>query len=106
MADILRNGDDDDDDIFVYTGGRAPRDVRRAKIDESVDTIPREAFMDCTQLIELEGHDKLKKIEREAFWNCPSLRRLTKMQGVKEIYNRAFLGCHALSDLEFDNWKK
>ena len=81
MADD-NNGDDD---VFVYTGGRAPHDVRRAKIDESIDTIPREAFYRCAQLIEVEGHNKLKKIERSAFRSCHSLRRLTKMNSVIEI---------------------
>jgi hypothetical protein len=99
MADALLNGDGDD--IFVYTGGRAPRDVRRAKIDESIDTIPTIAFADCRQLIEVEGHDKLKKIIAGAFLRCRSLRRLSNMTGVKEIEGDAFLGCHALSDVDF-----
>jgi hypothetical protein len=88
----------------VYTGGRAPRDVRRAKIDESIDTIPEQAFYDqfSTQLIEVEGHDKLKKIEGDGFNNCTSLRRLTKMGGVKEIGGYAFFRCVALLDLDFD----
>ncbi len=105
MADALLNGDDGDDDIFVYTGGRAPRDVRRAKICESIDTIPRDAFRDCELLIELEGHDKLMKIEGGAFYDCPSLKRVTKMNGVREIESHAFgsyTGCNALGDLDFD----
>ncbi len=96
------NGDDgDDDDIFVYTGRElVPRDVRRAKIDGSVDSIPDGAFTDCRQLIEVVGHNKLKKVEEYAFSHCRSLRRLTKMNGVKEIERNAFFGCHALSDLD------
>jgi hypothetical protein len=100
MADeLLNNGDND---IFVYTGGQAPRDVRRARICESIDTVPRGAFQDCHQLIEVEGHKKLMKIEEGAFIRCRSLRRITNMGGVKEIEKDAFFGCHALSDLEFD----
>jgi hypothetical protein len=93
-----------DNDIFVYTGGeqRVPRDVRRAKIDESIDTIPRDAFVDCTQLIEVEGHNKLMKIEEDALLRCRRLRRLTKMNGVIEIEKYAFGGCNALSDVDFD----
>ena len=103
MADdqLLLN-DGDGNDIFVYTGGRAPRDVRRAKIDESIDTIPRDAFRGCEQLIEVEGHDKLKKIKQWAFNKCTSLRRMVNMNGVTEIEDHVFLGCHALSDLDFD----
>jgi hypothetical protein len=103
MADnqLVADGNNDDD-IFVYTGGRVPRDVKRAKIDESIDTIPREAFVDCEELIEVKGHNKLKKIENAAFTNCSRLRRLTKMNGVTEIEHSVFDSCTALSDVEFD----
>jgi hypothetical protein len=39
-------GDDDDEIIFLYTGGDqvVPRDVRRVRIDKSVKIIPAEAF--------------------------------------------------------------
>ncbi len=95
--------DGDDDDIFVYTGGRAPRDVRRAKIDESIDTAPASAFFShCQQLTEVEGHDRLMIIEHLAFYCCPRLRRLAKMGGVIEIECNAFKSCTALSDLDFD----
>ena len=57
---LLLGGNNDDsggDDIFVYTGGDqlVPRNVKRAKIDESVDTVPHGTFADCEQLIEVEG---------------------------------------------------
>ena len=92
------------DDIFVYMGGEqeVPRDVRRAKIDESVDTIAEGVFAHCTQLTDLEGHDKLKKIEGHAFICCRRLRRMNKMNGVIEIEANAFDSCHALSELEFE----
>ena len=104
MADSNQLVDDGDDDIFVYYvgGDQVPRDVKRAKIDESIDTIPQRAFAGCTQLIEVVGHKKLKKIEAEAFYRCRRLSRLTKMGGVIEIEQHAFYGCTALSDLEFD----
>jgi hypothetical protein len=108
MADARLFGNDGEgDDIFVYTGGRAPFHVRRAKIDESIDTIPQQAFANCEQLIEVEGHKKLKKIGggtfyEGAFYMCTSLRRVMKMNGVIEIEDHAFYGCNALSELEFD----
>ena len=73
MADNNQLADGNNyDDIFVYMGGeqqvpfgrrRVPRDVKRLRIAENVDTIPRYAFRDCEQLIEVEGHNKLKKVE-------------------------------------------
>ena len=83
MADheLLLNGVGDDDDIFVYTGGeqQVPRDVRRVRIAENVDTIPAWKFSNCRQLIEVEGHEKIRKIEDGAFYGCHSLRRVSKM---------------------------
>ena len=104
MADNqLLNGVDGDDDVFVYTGGeRVPRDVRRLRIAENVDTIPAMTFSQCRQLREVEGHNKMKKIEEYAFFGCPSLRRVRNMQGVIEIEDCAFNSCTALSDIDFD----
>ena len=107
MADNqLGNDNGDGDDIFVYVGGdqEIPRDVKRVHIAENVDTVPREVFLRCEQLVEVVGHNKLKKIERLAFDECISLRWVSKINGVKEIEDLAFTSCHALSlsDLEFD----
>ena len=105
MADNhLQLVDVGDNDIFVHTGGeqRVPWDVRRAKIDESIDTISRRAFMRCEQLTEVKGHNKLMKIEEDAFMRCRRLRRLTKMNGLIEIEQWAFGGCNDLSDVDFD----
>ena len=78
-----------DDDIFVYTGGRVlPRHVlRRLRICESVKSFPAMEFYQCEQLIEVEGHDKIKKIKQEAFIYCRRLRWVSNMNGVIEIEN-------------------
>jgi hypothetical protein len=109
MADnqvLNDNGDgvDGGDDIFVYTGGdqEVPFGVKRVRIAENVDTIPARAFQNCYQLIEVEGHKKIKKIEVDAFYCCRRLRIVNKMQGVIEMEAGAFSNCSALSELEFD----
>ena len=82
MADnqLLNNDVGVDDDIFVYTGGeqRVPHDMKRVRIAENIDTIPARIFSFCRQLIEVEGHNRLRKIEEYAFNYCPRLRRVTK----------------------------
>jgi hypothetical protein len=106
MADnqLLLNDNGGDGGVFVYTGGdqRVPRDVKRVRIAENIDTIPWRVFYQCIQLIEVEGHNRLRKIEDSAFYQCHSLRRVTKMTGVVEIEKNAFDSCWALSELEFD----
>jgi hypothetical protein len=69
---------------------------------ENVDTIPEGAFRDCQELIEVEGHNKLRKIEKWAFNSCRRLRRVTKMRGLIEIEKYAFGGCTALRDSELE----
>ena len=88
----------------MYTGGeqQVPRNVTRVRIAENVDTIPEWTFEDCTQLIEVEGHNGLRKIEGGAFAGCPSLRSLAKITGIIEIEESAFFRCSALRELEFD----
>jgi hypothetical protein len=97
-------GDGGDDDIFVYTGGdqEVPRDVKRVRIAENVDTILASTFRQCFQLIEVEGHNKMQKIESIAFHRCTRLRRMSKMTCVIEIEADAFNHCLALSELELD----
>ena len=105
MADnqLLNDNGGDGGDIFVYTGReqRVPLDVKRVRIAENADTIPARKFSGCRQLIEVEGHDKLKKIEEYAFY-CPSLRCVRRMTCVVEIEKFAFYNCSALSELELD----
>ena len=95
---------DDSDNIFVYVGREqeVPRDVKRVRIAENVDTILARAFRDCHQLIEVVGHNKVKKIEYMAFNECYSLRSVTNMTGLIEIEQWAFSACRSLSELEFD----
>jgi hypothetical protein len=92
------------DNIFVYTGGEqeVPRDVKRVRIAENVDTIPEGTFQGRQELIEVEGHKNLKKIEQFAFSTCRRLRRVSKMTGVVEIGFCAFSGCYSLGEMEFD----
>ena len=92
---------DDDDDIFIYTGGAqvVPRDVRRVRIDKSVKIIPAEAFLDRRSLIYVEFHNSIERIKRGAFEGCVSLKRV-KLLGVKVIEWEAFDGCSGLTDVE------
>ena len=89
MADNHQLNDVGGDNIFVYTGGEqeVPRDVKRVRIAENVDTILARTFQHCAQLIEVKGRNKLNKIEKFAFNNCCSLRSVTKMRGLIEIRN-------------------
>eukprot|EP00985_Skeletonema_marinoi_P028390 scaffold24746_cov71-Skeletonema_marinoi.AAC.2 len=97
MADHANDGDEGDgggrDIIFVYRGGRAPRNVTHVRIDKSVEVIEDYAFNGCKHLVQVETHDRIRKvgkkalssiefsgrletIERYAFDDCDRLRRI------------------------------
>jgi hypothetical protein len=88
------------EDIFVYTGGRAPQHVVNAIIDESVEEIDDGAFRYNEHLKSVMCHDGLLKVGKWAFQSCRSLQRV-KMPGVKIIEYYAFSGCTNLKDVEF-----
>ena len=92
----------DGDNIFVYMGGEqeVPLGITHAVIDPSVNTVRRDAFRDCQQLVSIIFHDDVELIEYEAFRHCSSLRGI-KLLGVREIRYEAFHGCSALLDVEF-----
>ena len=98
MAD---HADDDfDGDIFVYRGGRAPKHVTHARIDESVNEIEDFAFNDCKHLVQVETHDGIRKIGKSAFSCCVSLSWLNLKSAV-EIEEMAFYHCDNLESVEF-----
>ncbi len=89
------------EDIFVYTGGRAPQHVVNAIVDESVDEIDDGAFGDNPNLRSVVCHDRVLKVGQWAFFNCSSLERV-KMPGVKVIGECAFYNCNRLVYIELD----
>ncbi len=89
------------DDIFVYTGWRAPEHVANAIIDESVEEIDEDAFYDNPNLRSVVCHGRVLKVGKWTFGNCRSLQRV-KMPGAKIIEERAFYGCNSLVNVEFD----
>ena len=101
MADHAEDDNDDNDgDIFVYRGGRAPQHVTHVRIDKSIDEIENNAFCNCMQLVKVETHDGIRKIGRRAFYRCKSLRRINFKSAV-EIDYAAFCGCVQLVNVEF-----
>ena len=93
----------DDGDIFIYRGGRAPRHVAHALIDQSVDEIEDKAFYKCKRLVQVDTHDGIRKIGYCAFYSCKPLRRMN-LKSVIEIDHGAFEGCDNLESVEFGVW--
>eukprot|EP00984_Skeletonema_dohrnii_P011746 scaffold4714_cov130-Skeletonema_dohrnii-CCMP3373.AAC.2 len=91
---------DGDRDVFVYRGGRAPRNVTHVRIDKSVEVIEDHAFNGCAQLEQVETHNRIRKVGRSAFRKCISLRSID-LRSVVEIDMEAFEGCKNLTGIKF-----
>eukprot|EP00984_Skeletonema_dohrnii_P000302 scaffold96_cov77-Skeletonema_dohrnii-CCMP3373.AAC.7 len=103
MADHANNGNEGgggDRDIFVYRGGRAPRNVTHVRIDKSVAVIEDLAFNGCAHLVKVETHDGIRKVGKMAFHECKSLKSID-LRSVLEIGMQAFDGCKNLTDVKF-----
>ena len=91
----------DDDDVFVYTTGSiVPRDVVRVRVHPSVTVIPREAFMLCEKLEEVELSEGLLEIGQMAFASCEVLKRIKIPSTVTIIGNLAFYSCCQLEEAD------
>eukprot|EP00984_Skeletonema_dohrnii_P037834 scaffold40348_cov161-Skeletonema_dohrnii-CCMP3373.AAC.1 len=90
-----------DGDVFVYTGGRAPRHVTHVLIDESVDVIEESAFNGCEHLAQVETHDGIRRVGKWAFYNCKKLLRGINLKSVAEIGMMVFYECENLESVEF-----
>eukprot|EP00984_Skeletonema_dohrnii_P008773 scaffold3270_cov97-Skeletonema_dohrnii-CCMP3373.AAC.3 len=87
-------------DIFVYRGGRAPRNVTHVRIDKSVEVIEDDAFDDCEDLVQVDTHDGIRKVGSDAFLGCRSLRSID-LRSIVEICEAAFDDCVSLTDVKF-----
>src|SRR6056300_1254953 len=93
------------EDIFVYTGGRAPRHVVNAIIDESVDKIDDQAFDGHADLKSVVCHDGVLEVGKLAFYNCDSLQHI-KIPGLRIIDEYAFYGCNSMTHVELDKLER
>ena len=69
--------------LYLYRGldnERAPKDVTRVIIDDSITIIRGEAFCVCKSLVSVIMGENVKRIGAFAFMNCHALRfiRLSK----------------------------
>jgi len=99
MADHADDNDDDDGNIFVYRGGRAPQHVTHVRIDKSIDVIEDDAFSNCRHLVKVKTHNGIRKVGSRAFWYCKSLPQ--NLKSAVEIGEMAFYNCEKLVDVEF-----
>ncbi len=76
----------------------------RYVLPDSITTINRTSFMNCTQLTEIVLHDGITKIPDYAFKDCTSLANVVIPQSVKILGNHIFSGCTGLKEFAVPEW--
>ena len=72
-------------------------------IEMYCDTIPDQAFKDCTELKTVISHGDLTYLGEEAFYGCKKLTTVTFNGQVEEIASYAFAECKKLETLTLPN---
>lgn len=66
------------------------------EIEHGVDSIPEEAFSECTELRSVKLPESLSQIGRDAFSKCTSLTNIHLPESLESISRSVFEGCTAL----------
>lgn len=66
------------------------------EIEHGVDSIPEEAFSECTELRSVKLPESLSQIGRDAFSKCTSLTNIHLPESLEGISRSVFEGCTAL----------
>jgi hypothetical protein len=90
---------DGDSDVYIWRGEWAPRNVTHVRIDKSVEVIEDRAFEFYEHLVQVETHDRIRKVGRRAFFG--SALRNIDLRSVLEIDDMAFCECENLVDVKF-----
>lgn len=81
----------------------APAELTSYTIPNSVTTIGKSVFYNCTNLTNIKIPDSVTKIEWYAFYNCSSLTGITIPDSVTEIGGSAFYNCSSLTSIKIPN---
>jgi len=60
--------------VFIYYGGRAPKDILKVRIDPSVKRIESDAFRCCKRIEHIDIPSSVNEVQSSAFRDCTSLQ--------------------------------
>ena len=86
--------------LIAYPAGKTDTEYT---VPDSVTSIDRSAFYDCTALTSITIPDSVTDIYEDAFWDCTSLESITIPDSVTSIGEDAFTYCTSLTNINVDN---
>ena len=92
------------DGMFIGCGWLLSGDITlngKIVVPDGVEIINNQAFLDCSQITEIELPPSLRTVGVSAFSNCSALERICFPEGVTDIGAGAFLDCNALTYVYF-----
>ena len=81
----------------IYPAAFSIADLKRIVIPNSVNSIGKFAFLDCTSLKRIDIPDRVWTIDENAFNGCIALESITIPSSARTIGDLAFCGCESLS---------
>ena len=77
--------------------------TKNINIPNTVETIEKFAFRNCTSLENITIPENVKKIGEFAFQNCKSLKNISILSKFVKIENNAFEGCTSLKNIDISS---
>ena len=87
----------------VGNGAFAEHSVTSVNLPNTITSIGRYAFGDCSQLYIVNLPQSIKSIGASAFSGCIALNSITIPNGVQSIENNTFANCQSLSSISIPN---
>lgn len=103
-AVITKNGDESDGKMIGWRKPTSPfsenkETLNSVSVKQGVTAIGATAFMNCTNITQINLPDSIEQIGTDAFFQCKALQNVYLSENVKVIGSSAFSGCSSLTEV-------
>lgn len=103
-AVITKNGDESDGKMIGWRKPTSPfsenkETLNSVSVKQGVTTIGATAFMNCTNIAEINLPDSIEQIGTDAFFQCKALQNIYLSENIEIIGSSAFSNCSSLMEV-------
>lgn len=103
-AVITKNGDESDGKMIGWRKPTSPfsenkETLNSVSVKQGVTTIGATAFMNCTNIAEINLPDSIEQIGTDAFFQCKALQNIYLSENIEIIGSSAFSNCSSLTEV-------